>query len=90
MHLVNEASALHEIGTFAQVHSISQLDSGPAQVLLHGHRRLRRLHTTGTDPLKVSVEHLKDEPYSAKDDVVKVCALPRLCRASLPLATLKR
>ena len=27
------------------------------------HRRLRRTHTTGTEPLRVAVEHLRDAPY---------------------------
>lgn len=69
---LDEASSLQEIGTFAQVHSISRLESGQAQVLLYGHRRLRRRHITGTSPLQFAVEHLKDQPYNSKDDVVKV------------------
>eukprot|EP00191_Tetraselmis_sp_GSL018_P003625 CAMPEP_0177620688 /NCGR_PEP_ID=MMETSP0419_2-20121207/27087_1 /TAXON_ID=582737 /ORGANISM="Tetraselmis sp., Strain GSL018" /LENGTH=860 /DNA_ID=CAMNT_0019120359 /DNA_START=394 /DNA_END=2976 /DNA_ORIENTATION=+ len=66
---LDEASSLHEIGTFAQVHSISQMDSGPAQVLLYGHRRLRRQHTVGTEPLRVAVQHLKDKHFKSSDVV---------------------
>lgn len=38
------ADALHEIGTFAQVHTIVPGESG-AMMLLVGHRRLRRMRT---------------------------------------------
>jgi len=72
---VHEAASLHEIGTFAQVHSISQMDNGPAQVLLYGHRRLRRKHTVGTNPLQVAVEHLKEQPYKGNDDVLKASTM---------------
>lgn len=68
------AAALHQVGTFAQVHSITQTDSGPAQVLLYGHRRLQRLGTVETDPLRVEVKHLRDHKYGAGDDTLKVRA----------------
>ena len=38
-------SDIHQIGTFCQVHHISELEGGKAQLLLLGHRRLKRLHT---------------------------------------------
>lgn len=38
-------SDLHQTGTFCQVHHISELEGGQAQLLLLGHRRLERLHT---------------------------------------------
>ena len=38
-------SDIHQTGTFCQVHHISELEGGQAQLLLLGHRRLRRLHT---------------------------------------------
>lgn len=36
---------IHTVGTFCQVHHISEMESGTAQMLLLGHRRLKRLHT---------------------------------------------
>lgn len=36
---------IQTVGTFCQVHHISEMESGNAQMLLLGHRRLRRLHT---------------------------------------------
>ena len=41
-------SDIHQTGTFCQVHHISELEGGQAQLLLLGHRRLRRLHTVRT------------------------------------------
>ena len=38
-------SDIHQTGTFCQVHHISELEGGQAQLLLLGHRRLERLHT---------------------------------------------
>ena len=38
-------SDIHQVGTFCQVHHISEMESGTAQLLLLGHRRLRRLNT---------------------------------------------
>ncbi|KAL3145396.1 hypothetical protein ABBQ38_001644 [Trebouxia sp. C0009 RCD-2024] len=62
---------LCEVGTFAQVHTIVPIDPRRAQLLLLGHRRLRRTRQVQKRPLKVAVEHLKDLPYSSGDDIVK-------------------
>jgi hypothetical protein len=45
VHAPTRDSDIHSIGTFCQVHHISEMESGTAQMLLLGHRRLRRLHT---------------------------------------------
>lgn len=73
--LTDPACSLHRVGTFAQVHSITQTDSGPAQVLLYGHRRLQRLKTVEEDPLRVEVKHLKDHKYDSNDDMIKASSL---------------
>ncbi len=41
---------LHSVGTFCQVHHISEMESGNAQMLLLGHRRLKRLHKVSDFP----------------------------------------
>ncbi|EIE24366.1 ATP-dependent protease La [Coccomyxa subellipsoidea C-169] len=66
---------LQTVGTFCQVHHISEMESGNAQMLLLGHRRLKRLHTVAEDPLKVAVEHLRDQPYNPNDDHLKATTL---------------
>lgn len=62
---------LCEVGTFAQVHTIVPIDPKRAQLLLLGHRRLKRTKQVQKRPLKVAVEHLKDLPYNTNDDIVK-------------------
>lgn len=62
---------LCEVGTFAQVHTIVPIDPKRAQLLLLGHRRLKRTKQVQKRPLKVAVEHLKDLPYNSSDDIVK-------------------
>ena len=42
------AAKLHEVGTFAQVHTIGQGEGPGAQLLLFGHRRLRRIRTVSS------------------------------------------
>ncbi|CAL8462062.1 g1593 [Coccomyxa elongata] len=66
---------LQSVGTFCQVHHISEMESGNAQMLLLGHRRLKRLHKVSDDPLKVAVEHLRDQPYNPNDDHLKATTL---------------
>lgn len=66
--------SLHDIGTFAQVHTIVPHDSG-AQLLLLGHRRLRQSGVASTDPLRLAVKHLRDEPYDAKNDLLKATTM---------------
>lgn len=66
------ASSLYEIGTFAQVHTILTGDTpDTAQLLLLGHRRIKRHATISNEPLRVHIEHLKDEAYT-NDDILKV------------------
>ncbi|KAI8475159.1 MAG: Lon protease C-terminal proteolytic domain-containing protein [Monoraphidium minutum] len=69
------AGHLFETGTFAQVHTILSGDTtDSAQLLLLGHRRLKRETTVSGDPLRVAVTHLKDEPY-ANDDITKATSM---------------
>ncbi|CAL5228054.1 g11119 [Coccomyxa viridis] len=68
-------SDIHQTGTFCQVHHISELEGGQAQLLLLGHRRLKRLHTVHDSPLKVAVEHLRDQPYNPSEDHLKATTL---------------
>lgn len=65
------AQQLCEVGTFAQVHTIVPIDHKRAQLLLLGHRRLKRTKQIQKRPLKVAVEHLKDLPYNSDEDLVK-------------------
>jgi len=69
------ASHLYEVGTFAQVHTILAGDTADsAQLLLLGHRRIRRQATISGDPLRVHVEHLRDESYT-NDDILKATSM---------------
>ncbi|KAG1661222.1 hypothetical protein FOA52_008267 [Chlamydomonas sp. UWO 241] len=62
------ASRLYETGTFAQVHTILPGDTpDSAQLLLLGHRRIKRGATLSNDPLRVRIQHLKDDPYTSTD-----------------------
>ncbi|KAF8065961.1 lon protease [Scenedesmus sp. PABB004] len=66
---------LYEVGTFAQVHTILAGDTADsAQLLLLGHRRLKRETLVSSDPLRVGVSHLRDEPY-ASDDITKATSM---------------
>ena len=72
---LDPASHLFEVGTFAQVHTIIAGDSpDSAQLLLLGHRRIRRTSTLSSDPLKVKIEHLKDESYD-NTDILKATSM---------------
>lgn len=68
------ADDLHDIGTFAQVHTIVPHEKG-AQLLLLGHRRLRATGVSSTDPLRLSVLHLRDESYNPHDDMLKATTM---------------
>ncbi|KAG2492403.1 hypothetical protein HYH03_009349 [Edaphochlamys debaryana] len=69
------ASHLHDIGTFAQVHTVLTGDSSDsAQLLLLGHRRIRKTAVLSTDPLRVHIEHLRDESYTS-DDILKATSM---------------
>ncbi|KAF6254413.1 Lon protease C-terminal proteolytic domain-containing protein [Scenedesmus sp. NREL 46B-D3] len=66
---------LHEVGTFAQVHTILAGDSADsAQLLLLGHRRLKREAVLSSEPLRVAVSHLRDESY-VNDDITKATSM---------------
>ncbi|KAK2078600.1 hypothetical protein QBZ16_003440 [Prototheca wickerhamii] len=71
---LDPAEALHAVGTFAQVHAIIPHDQG-AQLLLLGHRRIRQTGLAGRDPLRVAVEHLRDERYDAEQDELKATTM---------------
>ncbi|CAM6113131.1 unnamed protein product [Calypogeia fissa] len=70
--------SLHEYGTFAQITNVfRQVDGGEgsSQFLLMGHRRLRLTGMVESDPLTVSVEHVKDKPYDSNQDVIKATVM---------------
>lgn len=72
---LDPASHLFEVGTFAQVHTIIAGDSpDSAQLLLLGHRRIKRTATISSDPLKVRIEHLKDASYE-NTDILKATSM---------------
>lgn len=72
---LDPASHIYEIGTFAQVHTIIAGDSpDSAQLLLLGHRRIRRTSTLSSDPLRVKIEHLKDDAYE-NTDILKATSM---------------
>ncbi|GFR50901.1 hypothetical protein Agub_g13195 [Astrephomene gubernaculifera] len=69
------ASHLYDIGTFAQVHTVLAGDSGDsAQLLLLGHRRVRKTKVISSDPLRVHIDHLRDESYTS-DDILKATSM---------------
>ncbi|PNW82498.1 hypothetical protein CHLRE_06g281350v5 [Chlamydomonas reinhardtii] len=69
------ASHLYDIGTFAQVHTVLAGDSADsAQLLLLGHRRIRKTGVISADPLRVHVDHLRDESYTS-DDILKATSM---------------
>lgn len=65
---------LYDVGTFAQVHTVVPHEEG-AQLLLLGHRRLKKTGISSFDPLRLSVAHLKDEPYDRNDDMLKATTM---------------
>ncbi|KAI3429896.1 hypothetical protein D9Q98_010207 [Chlorella vulgaris] len=65
---------LHSVGTFAQVHTIVPHDQG-AQLLLLGHRRIEQTGLVDRDPLRVSILHLKEQPYNAGDDMLRATTM---------------
>lgn len=65
---------LYDVGTFAQVHTVVPHEEG-AQLLLLGHRRLKKTGVISFDPLRLSVAHLKDEPYNRNDDMLKATTM---------------
>ena len=69
-----QPESLYETGTFAQVHTVVPHEQG-AQLLLLGHRRLKRTGTLSVDPLRYTVVHLKDEPYNVNDDMLKATTM---------------
>mmetsp|Transcript_22464 Transcript_22464/g.62033 ORF Transcript_22464/g.62033 Transcript_22464/m.62033 type:complete len:1027 (-) Transcript_22464:288-3368(-) len=74
-HPQDSLGHLYEVGTFAQVHTIltgEASDSG--QLLLLGHRRIKRTEVLSQEPQRVRVEHLRDEPYS-NDDILKATSM---------------
>eukprot|EP00878_Enallax_costatus_P038130 GHUV01043289.1.p1 GENE.GHUV01043289.1~~GHUV01043289.1.p1 ORF type:complete len:305 (+),score=59.91 GHUV01043289.1:230-1144(+) len=61
---------LYDVGTFAQVHTILAGDTADsAQLLLLGHRRIKREAVLSASPLRVVVSHLRDEAYVNSDHV---------------------
>lgn len=65
------AECLHDVGCFAQVHTVTPVQGGGAQVYLLGHRRLRKTGVVSDSPLEVKVQHLRDDFYDPNDDVLK-------------------
>lgn len=71
---VVDPEKMHDVGTFAQVHTVVPHEQG-AQLLLLGHRRLRKTGVVSVDPLRCSVMHLKDNPYDPNDDMLKATTM---------------
>eukprot|EP00889_Picochlorum_renovo_P004149 jgi/Picre1/31179/NNA_006533.t1 len=69
-----DPDSLYDVGTFAQVHTVVPHEEG-AQLLLLGHRRLRKTGVYELDPLRLSVAHMKDEPYDRNDDMLKATTM---------------
>ncbi|KAL4437435.1 hypothetical protein ABPG75_004574 [Micractinium tetrahymenae] len=72
--LEDPSDLLHSVGTFAQVHTIVPTDQG-AQLLLLGHRRIERTALVEKDPLRLSITHLKEQPYNAHDDMLRATTM---------------
>lgn len=51
-------------------------------------RHLSILLQVGLDPLKVAVQHLKDLPYNANDDVLRATSMEMVATLKVGLATL--
>ena len=67
---------LYEVGTLAQVHHVTEAEGEtPAQALLMGHRRLKKVAVAGEDPLQFLCQNLRDDDYDREDDVVKATAM---------------
>eukprot|EP00210_Caulerpa_lentillifera_P005814 g5560.t1 len=66
---IDPADHLYDIGTFAQVHVIIPGGdvSGITHLMLLGHKRIRRMTTVSSDPLRVTIQTLKDKPHKATD-----------------------
>ena len=82
---VMEEDESYDVGTFAQVHTVVPHDQG-AQLLLLGHRRIRRTGVVGTKgggspagstsgPLRYRIEHIRDAAYNKSDDMLKASTL---------------
>mmetsp|Transcript_10702 Transcript_10702/g.12519 ORF Transcript_10702/g.12519 Transcript_10702/m.12519 type:complete len:954 (-) Transcript_10702:448-3309(-) len=66
-----ESDDMHDVGAFAAVHHIVPQEGGGASLVLLGHRRIVKTDIVAEDPLEVSVNHLKDEPFDAKNEMLK-------------------
>eukprot|EP00890_Picochlorum_soloecismus_P006709 jgi/Picsp_1/863/NSC_04351-R1_protein len=71
---VVDAEKMYDVGTFAQVHTVVPHEQG-AQLLLLGHRRLRKTGVVSVDPLRCSVLHMKDHNYDPNDDMLKATTM---------------
>ena len=69
-----DPDSFHDVGTFAQVHTVVPHEEG-AQLLLLGHRRLRKTGIFDRDPLRLSVAHLRDDAYDRNDDMLKATTM---------------
>ncbi|QDZ20796.1 Lon protease [Chloropicon primus] len=66
---------LHEVGSLAQVHQVTEGFEGSGHVLLMAHRRVRRIDTVSRNPNTVVVEHLKDMDYDRDDDIIRATTM---------------
>lgn len=71
---VVDAGKMYDVGTFAQVHTVVPHEQG-AQLLLLGHRRLRKTGVVSVDPLRCSVMHMRDNNYDPNDDMLKATTM---------------
>lgn len=72
---VDGAADLHEVGTFAQVHTMAPAhgDGAGMQLLLFGHRRLKRIRTVRSRSSCACLQLLQ---LSAQVCWIRVCVLP--------------
>ena len=73
--LSDDLSELHEVGSLAQVHQVSDGFGEGGHVLLMAHRRVRRVGVVSQGPPTVMVEHLKDLEYDRNDDVIRATTM---------------
>ena len=66
---------IHQIGSLAQVHQVSDGLGDTGHLLLMAHRRVSRIGLVSRDPSTVVVEHLKDLDYDRNDDIIRATTM---------------
>ena len=74
--LSESLSELYEVGTLASVHQIlPSSEPDVVTVLMHGHKRMRRIGVISQEPAKVVVEYLKDLKFDRTDDKIRATTM---------------